>query len=238
MIKIKPLNEATFKKFVADELTVKEVKSLTVSLNERFKYIIEKIAELTGRSVAWFDYGNNNYDKEYGDSNSGFFDTDQYHTNVSYIGEFFVEKKQAYLLQKYDNEFPTKWFYQNFENTLENEIAEFIIEENNKTIQKTTNKNKAKEDLQKVQESIRKKLTKEELSYISFVSIEAVRENKKIMNKSVSAEVSKFVKEMKENGIIVSKKYEEYRQGKNKAKDFETWVLKNMTKIRDSLENI
>lgn len=230
--KVKPLNEIIFKNFLADELTVKEVKSLNVALADRFEYIIEKIAELTNRYVAWFDYDNVSHSDDY---SRGFFDTENYKSHVGYVSEFLFENKQKYTYEKYDNVFPTKWFYQNFESVLEAEIEEFFKEEELKEEKKKSNKNKDQEELQKFKESIIKKLTQEELAYISFLSIENVRENKKNTNKLISTEVSKFVKEMKENGVMVSTKYEEYRKGKKKATDFESWVLKNMSKIRDSI---
>lgn len=234
---MKPLTQAVFKKFLADELTVKQVKVLEPEIAKRFHYIVHKIAELTGRSVDWYDYsnesGNDNYNS-YDESTRGYFDTDNYKEHVGYTGDFPLQFSQIARYEKYDEMFPTKWFYTNFEVQLKNEKQEFLNEQQRLQEEKEKGKNFELEEMQKMRDSIMKKLTPEELAYITFVKIEDVRKNKSKVSQSVAAEVAQFIKEMKKKGVAVSQQYTKYREGKKKAKSFEAWVLKNMEKIRES----
>ena len=46
-----PIDESIFKKFLADEMTVKEVKQLNEEMTNRFVYIVYKIGEMTSFNV-------------------------------------------------------------------------------------------------------------------------------------------------------------------------------------------
>lgn len=231
---VAPLNQIVFKHFLADELTVKQVKALETQIASRFNYIVHKIAEITQRQVDWYDYDNTTDDYDY--NSHGEFDTDAYKQNVGYTGEFSTLFAQMPRFEGYDNEFPTKWFYSNFEVQVKNERDAFLNEQKRLEDEKIKGKNFEVEEMQKVRESIMKKLSPEELAYISFVKLEDVRKNKvqakAKVSKTVACEVSVFIKEMKQKGISVSGQYQQYRDGKKKPKSFETWVLKNMEKIR------
>lgn len=228
---VKTLNKDTFKRFLFDELTVKEVKELEPQIAKRFEYIVSKIGEETGRIIDWYDY-----DNQGGEYHPGTFDTDDYNEQVGYTGEFSLVKSNTKVVRydQYDNIFPTAWFYTNFEVALKKEIEEFLSEQKHLTAIKEKGKMYAKEEMQKIRESIMKKLTTEEFSYIAFVKLEDVRKNKANVKKSVFCDVAKFTKEMKRAGIPVSEQYAQYREKNKKAKDFESWVLKNMEKIRKS----
>ena len=228
---VKTLNKETFQRFLSDELTVKEVKELEPQIAKRFEYIVGKIGEETGRIIDWYDY-----DNQGGEYHPGTFDTNDYNEQVGYTGEFSLVKSNTKVVRydQYDNIFPTAWFYTNFEVALKKEIEEFLSEQKHLTAIKEKGKMYAKEEMQKMRESIMKKLTTEELSYIAFVKLEDVRKNKANVTKSVFCEVSQFTKEMKRAGIPVSEQYAQYRENNKKAKDFESWVLKNMEKIRKS----
>lgn len=231
---VKALNKQTFQRFLFDELTVKEVKELEPQIAKRFEYIVCKIGEETGRIVDWYDY-----DNQGGEYHPGTFDTDDYNEHVGYTGEFSLVKSNTKVVRydHYDHIFPTAWFYTNFEVVLKNEIEEFLSEQKHLTAIKEKGKMYAQEEMQKMRESIIKKLTTEELSYISFVNLEDVRKNKANVKKAVSCDVSQFIKEMKRAGVPVSEQYAQYRGNKKKAKDFESWVLKNMEKIRGSVKS-
>lgn len=156
------LNQEKFTKFLNDEFTVKEVKLFGPEIEERFDYIVKKIAEITNRNVEWYDFDNEGNNED----SPGFFDTEEYSKNVHYVGGFNNLTKIRF--KNYDDAFPTSWFYTNFEESLKNEQKEYFskLEENKKS-----QEDKAiiiKQKHAKIQESIKSKLTKEELSHITF----------------------------------------------------------------------
>lgn len=231
-----PLDEQTFQKFLHDEITVKEAKAFKDLVDKRFSYIVHTIAKMQGESVDWFDYDNSD-----GGEGVGYFDTDSYKDNVEYVGDFRDLPNKEYVknrFEKYENSFPTKWFYQNFETVLENEHAKFLKKEKEKQTKEKLGKEKAKEDFEKIKDSIKKKLTFEELSYISFLSIDEVKKNQAKHVKIVEQEVAKFIKEMKQKGVDVSKMYQHYRIGKKKPKNFNEWVVKNREGIKNSVKEV
>lgn len=224
-----PLDEKIFKKFLSDEMTVKEVKGFTETLSKRFSYIVHKIAEITNRKVEWFDYANEN-----GEYSPGEFDTERYKKDVEYTGDFST-KGSDLRFEDYDDYFPTVWFYTNFEVQLKKEKEAFFKSEQRKEEEKLLAKERSQAEFKKVQNNIKKKLTAEELAYIAFLSPEEVRKNKAKVHKAISTDVAKFIKEMKQKGINVSEKYEEYREGKKKPQTFDSWVLKNLNALTESI---
>lgn len=227
-----PIDKKIFAKFINDEMTVKEVKAFTDELTKRFYYIVHEIAQVSGRIVDWFDYDNQD-----GEDNPGSFDTDYYKDTVGYTGEFITkDKKIKEPFEDYDTEFPTEWFYTNFEEQLVEEKNQFFEAQAKVEKEKAVAKEKSKNDVKKVQDSIRAKLTTEELAYIAFLSPEEVRKNKTVMSKVVSSEVAKFIKDMKKAGIDISAKYQEYRKDKKNPQKFEDWVVKNKSAFKKLLE--
>ncbi len=222
-----PLNKELFIQFLNDEMTVKQVKSFTEDLTKRFYYIVHTIAQITGRTVDWFDY-----DNEGGEYNPGVFETELYRDCVGYVGEFTHKKDMKVRFEDYDDNFPTYWFYSDFEAQLKNEQSAFFKQEEKRTNEKNEKLLKNKQDFTKVQNSIKTKLTQEELAYIRFATHEEVRKNKAQNVKEQSTQVAKFMKEMKKAGLDISKQYEQYREGKKKVKTFEVWVLDNMEKLK------
>lgn len=231
-----PLDEKTFKKFLQDEMTVKEAKVFKDVVDKRFSYIVHKIAEVNSKNVSWFDYDNSD-----GGEGVGFFNTDSYKNNVDYTGEFedlSYKPQVKNTFDKYDYSFPTKWFYQSFEVALKQEQQAFLKKEKAKQDEAKLSKETAKLEFEKVKDSIKKKLTIEELAYISFLSMEEVSKNQAKAVKSVMDDVSKFIKEMKQKGVDVSKMYQHYRMGKKKPKNFYTWVMKNRQEIQNSQKEV
>lgn len=233
-----PLNEKNFKKFLQDEMIVKEAKAFKDLVDKRFSYIVHKIAENNSTNVSWFDYDNSD-----GGEGVGFFNTDRYNEYVFYTGEF---ESLSYIpvksFTKYDNSFPTKWFYQNFELALKKEKEDFLQEQKNQQEQAKLGKEKAKIEFEKVKDSIKKKLTIEELNYISFLSMEEVKKNQdkhvKTISKDISKDIATFIKDMKQQGVDVSEMYQHYRMGKKKPKNFYEWVMKNRQEIKSKVKKV
>jgi len=219
-----PIDESIFKKFLADELTVKEVKQLNEEMTNRFVYIVYKIGEMTSFNVDWFDY-----DNEGGEYAPGTFNTDDYAQNVGYTGKFIYEKGDRF--SDYDNSFPTNWFYEEFETSLQKEVKDYFHKKKIAEEEKQQNKQKKEDQLSKIKEKILSKLTEEEKLYIRFCSPSEVSENKKIEASKSRKDVAKYIKEMKEKNVDVSGLYQSYRDKTKSPISFEKWIAKNKKKI-------
>lgn len=220
----KPIDESLFKRFLADELTVKEVKFLNEEITNRFVYIIYKIGEMTSFKVDWFDY-----DNEGGEDSPGEFDTDDYAQYVSYVGKFFYDKGERF--DYYDNSFPTVWFYTEFEDDLQQEVDDYFQKKQLAEKVKQEKKQQKDDEIFKIKEKILSKLTDEEKLYIRFCSVSEISENKKIEASKSRKDIAKYIKEMKEKNVDVSGLYQSYRDKTKSPISFDKWIAKNKKKL-------
>jgi hypothetical protein len=137
------LTKEEYYSLFSDSITKKEYDRILEKIDKRFFEIIEYIFKVQGKKFEWCDYNN-------GDSRAeidGWFDPERYETNISYeAGRRGPEP--------FDESFPTKWLFEEFEEEFYKEIKQFndsIFEENEKLI-----------------ESIKAKLTREELKVVKF----------------------------------------------------------------------
>ncbi len=144
-------------------MTIRNAKTFQNELNNRFLYIVHKIGEITGFDIEWFDYHN-----ESGEHHPGFFDSQSYKNHVQYVGHFNYEKNLRF--NHYDNDFPTEWFYTNFEEILIKEKEQFLQKENNKKELEIKKKLDNLEKFNQLKEQVLSKLTDEEKSIVKFSS--------------------------------------------------------------------
>ena len=182
------LTKEEFDKLFDLDISVRERKAVEAKVTERFDYIIHKMAEIIGRKVNWYDY-----DNESGEYNPGYFDTDNYQSNIGYVGEFTTTKNRDF--NTYENDFPTSWLYQDFEHQLQQEIKEYKLEEQKAEEQK----NKGKEKDKEIKAGILAKLTPEERCYVVFAKPEQVQEAQRVLKKQEE-------KSLKEQQIALYKK--------------------------------
>lgn len=166
------LTKEEFDKLFDLDISVSERKAVEAKVVERFDYIIHKMADIIGRKVHWYDY-----DNEGGEYSPGYFDSDSYSTDISYVGEFSSTKNEGFDV--YENAFPTVWLYQDFEAQLAQEIKEYNVEEKKAQEQKSKDKEKGNE----IKAGILAKLTPEERCYVVFAKPEQVQEAKRILKK-------------------------------------------------------
>lgn len=146
---------------LSGDVTIKKQTEIINKIDTRFSEIV-KMIKLNNE---WFDYGNCDYDSQ--DSN-GSFDPVGY-KDVIYVGGY-VNLKEPFHSHLYNEPgFPT-WFLwdDNLEQTIENMIDSYNHEKEIKKIEQKNKRIKRKAKLAELQESIRSKLTKEELKAITF----------------------------------------------------------------------
>ena len=228
----KPLNEELFKKFLNDELTVKEVKSMEEELSNRFVYIVYTVAKQTERQVDWFDY-----DNEGGEYNPGYFDTTVYKTKVGITGQFYDLIKDRY--DNYDNYFPVEWFYKNFEEDLNNEITAYNKEQQQSKEKKNLKKQNSKEKLENIKDSIVSKLSTEELAYIKFISLEeAINLKENSVTQNLTKNINIKVKKLEDLGVNAKEKFNEYKQKEKKPLEFKNWLDLMLEKLEKPTKKI
>lgn len=102
--------------------------------DERFEYIIDYLARKLKWDVEWWDYDNEDKNK----NKKGYFDSKRYESQVRYVGNI---KRPPSSFYKYNHSFPTKWMCEDFEDSLEKEISLFNYQQETKQIVKSVETN-------------------------------------------------------------------------------------------------
>lgn len=230
-----PIDKDIFQKFISDEMKVRELKEFHDPLINRLVYIIHTIGKVTGFTVEWLDYGNNS---QYGNNGSiGYFDTDSYKVQVEYTGEFNHFNKEYF--NKYDNKFPTRWFYENFEDELNQEQEDYLKEVENNTKKIKNNLQQLEEKNQTLRLQILAKLSVEELSILKFAKKEDIDKKNTIghnyLQKKDTKEkdlIKNFLKSMKQKKVSLTELYKNYKENTENPLGFNDWILENMDKMQ------
>lgn len=150
-----------------ENVSKKTYDSVIKKIDERFGEVIKLVIPTINRNGGWFDYANCSYRDE---GQSGHFDTGSYRDEI-YVGG------NCRFPQPYNDSgigcgyIPTRWLWTDDEEikkefTKETEVYKKEVEK-----KKVYNKAKRIETIKKnlqLEESIRSKLTKEELKFINF----------------------------------------------------------------------
>jgi hypothetical protein len=163
MKKVEKLRQEVMKKYIDGEFTVKELSlnGLEDAIVNRSDYIVRTIWELQGQkdNLEWWDFGNEGGK----DGPKGYFDEKEYREYVEYA---YGTKKWKNIL--YRDSFPTKWIWEDFEDSLAKEVKQFV-EKETKEREDAKNKRVAKEIQSKALiASALAKLTKEEAKAMGF----------------------------------------------------------------------
>ena len=160
------ITKEQFENLYTDDITKKEFDSITEKIDERF---YEVIVNIVGKeNLSWVDYDN-------GDSSAeidGHFDAIYYREGITFTGEGNGNKGQKLFSEFYetlDGEFPVNWLWEkDYKKQYEKLVNAIRIEKEQEKAKAKESREKRKARLESLQNSIRKKLTKEELSVITF----------------------------------------------------------------------
>ena len=151
------LTKNLFDKLSDPEIKHSEYVFITKLIDDRFSEICRTL--LKNRKLSWFDYDNHGDDE----NSPGHFSIKEH---SEYIG---IGGRHNGLKEPFGWEFPTRWLWEDdYLNQYTTEVEKYNLkieeEKNAKKQQYIINKEKRK----KMIELIKSKLTREELSYISF----------------------------------------------------------------------
>lgn len=148
-------------------VTKREYDAIIVEIGERVDYVWRELMKISRRKLKWYSFQNDRYSGDGDGSDGGYFDPA--------IDDEFIELNGDYAMRDIDgdfeNGFPTRFLWT--ENDVwKQEVLNHIVqnEAKIKAAEKTKKKNAelSKVARTKAIESIKSKLTKEELKYISF----------------------------------------------------------------------
>lgn len=155
-----------FNELFSSDISVKHQKELVRKAENRFAYIIPALYKILEREVSWFDYDNGHGETD------GYFDPVAYSQEIDYEGNFGAPHKNTYNFDKYDYSIPISWLKDNFEESVKNEYDKFqsdmIDKKNYEKKRKEEAIETAKEKAKLMEESIKSKLTPEELCFINM----------------------------------------------------------------------
>ena len=154
---VAPLSHEDVMSLGSDTVTKKKYDSLISQINNRFDYVFRTAMSLMGRSVQWYDYDN------LGEDSDGYFSLDYYPEDIEVTGKFQTPSDTLYPYH-----IPTHWLWTDFESDLKSEISQHKKDLSEKRKSLKEKKMVDAENKKQAIASIRKKLTKKELSYISF----------------------------------------------------------------------
>lgn len=186
------LDPIKFAKFLIDELSVAETKKYIQQVDERVEYIVETFAKITNRKLEWCEYA----------SDDEQFDTADYAKVVRYNSEV-ISNRSGY--SKYDSEFPTRWFVEDFEPELTTEIIAYFVKLQKQEKTCTDAPNAASQRREQFIKSILSKLLPDELMYVTF---NEYPKNNPVVKQMVQNKVD----DLKKVGIDVCTEYDRYRK--------------------------
>lgn len=155
------LNKEEFLSLFDEDIKMKEYKRIIELVDARFAYIMYTLFKLSGIDSHWYDYDN---EREEGEN--GYFDPVSYKERTGFTGSFGDPKLDNSYIE--DENFPTRWFYEDFEKEIIDDITERKRKEEEKKEKERKKLEKAKAHKEKIIASIKSKLEPHELACITF----------------------------------------------------------------------
>lgn len=149
----KKITKEEFDNLYSDTISKKDYDYIDAKIDMRFAEIISGIRTNNG----WFDYSNEG--GKYGPG--GTFDKEDYKENIRFTGE-------AKVPFPYSDDIPTRWLWEDFEEEFRREVEKDKEREQDKKEKTKIQRQARKQKLLELQESIKNKLTKDELRAVSF----------------------------------------------------------------------
>lgn len=153
------ITKEQFERIYYDLITVAELNDTVAAIDKRFSQIMDHIIYNKKHHCQWYDYDNCDYDSE---DSHGSFDKERYKDDILFGGE------NLKVPEPYQESFPTRWLWEDFEEEFAREV-EKALQENLRVKKQTQEKYaKRKADKQALIETIKSKLTPEELKLVKF----------------------------------------------------------------------
>lgn len=167
---VEPLNENIIQSMISGKISLSEFKNIKKSIDDRLNYFMWRAAEIANVKLSWWDYDNGDSESE----TDGYFDPEVYIKKIKINGDYEKTSDNDILFEDYFFEgLPLEILFTDFEEKVRNDLkaihesleAKKKAEKESKII-----KDKKNNDFKNMVESIRSKLTKEELKIVKFVN--------------------------------------------------------------------
>lgn len=153
------LTKKEFESLSSDNITKKQYDDIVEKINKRFYEIVVGI--VGKRNLHWVDY-DNGYDEQ-----DGYFDLERYKNGICFEGE--GRAKFSEFVDVLDWEIPIEWLWEeDYKEQYEKLAIEIRSEEENRKQKGKEKREARKEWLNKMKIQIENKLTKEEISAVTF----------------------------------------------------------------------
>lgn len=167
---VAPLEKSVVERMTSGEMSLKEFSNIEKQISERLNYFMWKAAEIAGVTLSWWDYNN-------GDSESeadGHFDPKIYVDKVGIEGQYQGKSDNNMLFDDYFSDgLPMEVLYLDIEEKVNKDLKdlhESIELTKKEDLEKAKQKEQKDKDFKALVESIRSKLTPEELKIVKFVN--------------------------------------------------------------------
>lgn len=154
-------------KLASDEITKKEYEKIIAVINDKVGDIWCYICEVSNRQLDWWTFDNDVSYGHGGGFSGGEFDPVEYKEWIEITGEYELLYKNKYY--PYNNGFPTELLWNtDWKETVEENIKESFHKHSESKLSLKIKREETKIKNKKLIESIRQKLTKEELKLIKI----------------------------------------------------------------------
>lgn len=167
---VAPLEKSVVERMTSGEMSLKEFSNIEKQISDRLNYFMWKAAEISGVTLSWWDYDN-------GDSESeadGYFDPKIYVDKVKIEGQYQGKSDNNMLFDDYFSDgLPMEVLYLDIEEKVNKDLKdlhESIELTKKEELEKAKQKEQKDKEFKALVESIRSKLTPEELKIVKFVN--------------------------------------------------------------------
>lgn len=143
-----------------ENITKKEYDTTVKLIDERVDYVLTAILQTQKRSMVWWGYDNSN-----DDCASGHFDPFQYRNTIFLTGN--IQGAIDYRIP-FANSFPTRFLWEDFENEVRESWKAYTEAREKESREMMEGVERRKKKRLDIIESIKSKLTAEELDYVRF----------------------------------------------------------------------
>ncbi len=171
---VAPLDANVIRNVIDGNLTIAEMKKLRPQIENRLNYVVRKIAEITDYDLSWWDFSNLNEDAE----KNGFFDPEVHTDSVSIVISGHPSRYKDNLFDMYMDNIPFDFVYIDFEDIVIKQYESFKNKIDTAIYDTAKEKEFKDKKLHEIIESVKSKLTEEEMSYICFKNPSKKSKNK------------------------------------------------------------
>ncbi|MDI6977210.1 hypothetical protein [Serratia sp. Se-RSBMAAmG] len=182
---VNPLDKVKLKRLFSGEMALHEFNAFKGEIDNRLFYFLSLAAQMSDAELSWFDYSNGDSESE----SNGYFDYEKYNKVIKVVGATYSEDEylpEQPLLEMYFTEgLPVEVLWCDAEEKITKDLEDIRAslkreeeEKLRKSQEEALRREREQEELHKMMEVIKGKLTPEELAYVSFSVPSAKKQDK------------------------------------------------------------